>query len=439
MKPTIGLLGTCALVIGNVIGAGIYFLPVSLAPFGIYSIGGWLVTAVGALMLALVFGNLARRNQNVGGPYTYARMAFGNTIGFQMAWCYWASCWISNSTLAIACVSYLSVFVPSLASNRLLATGVGISLVWLATAINAKGVKQASLVQILLNIVKLSPLIAVGFIGLFFINDKNLVSSHMPIKASMINSAALLTLYAFLGMESATIPAQHVINAQKTIPRATVFGTLGCAILYIIVTISVIGVLGTDALAHSQAPIADVARVIFGEWAVPVAAFGAVVSAFGCLLGWILLQGQMPYAMAKDGLFPDFFGKLSRNGVPLLGMTFSSLLITGLMFMNYIDSLAKQFTAMVTLSTFVMLVPYSCSALANLYFCIKENKDKNYKKYMSLGMSLIALAYSVWLLVGASRNAVLYGVIYIIIGFIFFWARKLSIFGSKTSKDRDVT
>lgn len=426
MKAKIGFWGTAALVIGNVVGAGIYFLPVSLAPFGALSIGGWLITALGAILLALMFGGLAQRYPKVGGPYAYARTAFGDVWGFQMAWCYWASAWISNAALAIACVSYMSVFVPALATNRSMACLTGISLIWIATAINAKGVKQTSIVQMLMTVLKLGPLIVVGLVGLFFMND----ASFAPLPTngsntlSAINGAALLTLYAFIGLESATVPAQHVLHPQKTIPRATIFGTLLCAVLYIAVTISVIGVMGSEALAHSQAPIADAAKLLFGSWAAPVAAFGAVISAFGCLVGWVLLQGQMPYAAAIDGLFPAIFGKLSKEGVPLAGMIISSLLISGLMLMNYVESLSKQFTAMVSLSTFAMLVPYTGSALADVVLRIKAKEKIKNLSILSLLLSTTALAYTLWLIMGAGRESIMLGIGFSILGFIVFFVAK---------------
>lgn len=426
MKSALGFWGTCALVIGNTVGAGIYFLPVSLAPFGALSIGGWLVTALGAIFLALMFGGLSRRYPKVGGPYAYARTAFGDMWGFQMAWSYWASSFISNAALAIACVSYLSVFVPMLATNRIMACLTGIALVWIATAINTKGVKQTSIVQMLLTALKLTPLIVIGVIGLFFMNDANL--APLPQSGgstlSAINGAALLTLYAFIGLESATVPAQHVINPEKTIARATIVGTLICALLYISVTISVLGVMGSHSLANSQAPVADAARIIFGEWAAPIAAFGAVISAFGCLVGWVLVQGQMPYAAAMDGLFPAIFVKLSKEGVPLAGVVISSVLITIIMSMNYVDSLSKQFTLLVSLSTFSMLVPYAGSALADLLLRLKVREKVQVRHFGALLVAVVALAYTLWLIIGAGQESIFLGLGFSTLGFVVYFVAK---------------
>lgn len=421
-----GFFGTCALVIGNTVGAGIYFLPVSLAPFGALSIGGWLVTSLGAIILALMFAGLAKKYPMVGGPYVYVKEAFGDCVGFQMAWCYWTSAWISNAALSIAAVSYLSVFFPQLATNRFLAAIVGISLIWIATGINALGVRQTSKIQILLTILKLSPLIIIGIVGLFFMKEGNFepLPQGQTHWLSSINSVALLTLYAFIGLESATIPAQHVRDPKKTIAKATIIGTLMVAILYIVITISVIGVMGAGTLLKSQAPIADVAMRIFGNTVAKLTALGAVISAFGCLLGWVLMQGQMPFAAAQDGLFPSLFKRLSNQGVPVLGMVISSLLITGLMCMNYVDSLAKQFTMMVSLSTFTMLVPYAGSALADLYLRIKENKAQRRISFFAIFLAVTSLVYTIWLIIGAGGESFVLGLLFVAFGFVvYFWAQ----------------
>lgn len=423
MRSTIGLVGATSLVIGNMVGAGIYFLPVSLASYGILSIAGWIITSFGAVMLALMFCRLARRNPKVGGPYAYARDAFGNLTGFQMAWGYWACTWIGNAALAVTAVSYLSVFFDVLARDRMLACLTGIGLVWLATAINAMSVRKASFFQIILTILKLSPLVAVGMVGVFFFESTNLtpLAEHNDHIFASINQAALFTLFAFLGLESATIPAQHVDKPQTTIPRATVIGTLLSAVIYIVITVSVIGVIGPATLAQSKAPVADAARIIFGDWAAPFAACGAIISAFGCLIGWVMLQGQVPYAIARDGLFPRAFAQLSRKGMPVVGMSISSVLITLLMFMNYFESLADQFTALISLSTFCMLVPYGFCAMADIMSRYKESPTRNSRFYGSLLLPTGALAFSLWLMVGSGAESAIFGAVYFALGFLVYF------------------
>jgi APA family basic amino acid/polyamine antiporter len=411
----LGLVRVSALVVGNTIGAGIYFLPVSLAPFGALSLLGWLLTSCGSIVLALVFAHLARDNAKAGGPYAYTKQALGPFLGFQSAWSYWAAAWISNAAVAVATVSYLSVFWPFLQSNRIASCCMGLFIIWGVTFINALGVKQASSIQVLLTVLKLSPLIIIGIVGLFNFNTNHFVpfnQSNMT-TISAIHAVAILTLWAFIGIESGTVPAQHIKNPRLTIPRATIYGTLLCAVIYMCVTFSVLGLIPAQKLAQSSAPLADAALILFGPWAAPLVAFGAVISALGCLLGWVLLQAQIPYAAALDGLFPAFFAKLSRRNVPLLGLVLSSMLMSVLMLMNFVKSLAEQFTLLVNLSVFIVLVPYIFSTIAN----ILNQKSKNFK---SLSISLIAFLYATWLIMGSGKEAIIGGLLFLLVGSLVY-------------------
>jgi len=408
---SLGVTRLSALVIGNTVGAGIYFLPVSLAPFGGISLVGWLVTSLGSILLALVFARLARNNSKAGGPYAYTKAAFGSFWGFQSAWAYWAATWMSNAALAVAAVSYLSVFWPALATNRLASCITGLFLIWIATLINAVGVKKTSSVQVIITVLKMSPLILVGFVGLFAINPGHFepINLSSMSNASAINAVAMLTLWAFIGLESGTVPSQHVKNPMKTIPRATIIGTIMCAVIYMTVTVSVLGLIPADKLAQSSAPLADAAKILFGDWTANLVAAGAVLSAFGCLIGWVLLQAQMPYAAAIDGSFPRIFAKLSRHQVPIVGLLVSSLLMTLVMCMNFVSSLAEQFTALVNLSTFIILVPYALSTLADF----RNQRTESYKATI---ISVLAFGYSSWLIVGAGSQSIILGLGFLILG-----------------------
>lgn len=422
---SLGIVRVSALVIGNIIGAGIYFLPVSLAPFGGISLLGWVLTSLGSILLALVFARLARANPRAGGPYAYTKNAFGGFLGFQSAWGYWAAAWMSNAALAVAAVSYMSVFWPALATNRLFSCMMALGLIWLATLINAVGIKQTSSIQVLVTILKISPLILVGIAGLFAIDTNNFVPFNQSSQSdiSAIHAVANLTLWAFIGLESATIPAQHVKNPSKTIPRATILGTVLCAVIYIIVTVSVLGLIPSAVLAKSSAPLADAARILFGAWTANIVAAGAVLSAFGCLIGWVLLQAQMPLAAAHDGSFPSFFGKLSKRQVPLNGLILSSVLMSATMMMNYINSLAEQFTLLVNLSTFIILVPYALSMLADV------RHQRKAKAYKAIIISGLAFAYASWLIIGAGFQSILFGTGFLVLGIpvYLFMKRKTDV------------
>lgn len=421
---SLGVTRLSALVIGNTVGAGIYFLPVSLAPFGGISLVGWLITSLGSILLALVFARLARNNSQAGGPYAYTKAAFGSFWGFQSAWGYWAATWMSNAALAVAAVSYMSVFWPALATNRLASCLTGLFLIWIATFINAIGVKKTSSVQVLITVLKMTPLFLVGIVGLFAINPGHFEPINLSGKSDFtaINAVAMLTLWAFIGLESGTVPSQHVKDPTKTIPRATILGTILCALIYMTVTVSVLGLIPADQLAKSSAPLADAAKILFGDWTANLVAAGAVLSAFGCLLGWVLLQAQMPYAAAIDGSFPQIFAKLSKRQVPLAGLVLSSLLMTLLMCMNFVSSLAEQFTALVNLSTFIILVPYALSTLADF----RNQRTQGYKATI---ISVLAFGYSSWLIIGAGSQSIILGLGFLALGIpvYYFMKRKSKV------------
>lgn len=422
----IGFWTATALVVGNTIGAGIYFLPVSLAPYGAISLLGWIATAAGALLVATMFSRLARRTPDAGGPYAYARNVFGDFLAFEVAWAYWATCWMSNAAIAVGATSYLSVLWPELKNNSVLSACVALSFVWMATLINIRGIKQTAVAQLVITIIKVIPLIAVGIGGLFLLNPAHFSPLNLSTQStfSAINSTALLTLWAFLGIESATIPAQHAINPNRTIPLATMVGTIFCGIVYLLSTTSVLGLISSSTLASSSAPIADAAALVFGSWASPLAALGAVISGAGALIGWVLLQGQMPCAAAMDGLFPKKFGELSARGVPLFGVVFSSVLITIMMAMNYSGNLADQFTSIITLSVFISLIPYMCSALADIIALIKSGPS-SWQRFGAILASSGALLFSAWAIMGAGQESAIMGTGFLCMGVpVFVWLRR---------------
>ena len=347
-RRALGLWASMALVIGNMIGSGIFLLPASLAPFGGISILGWLFTAAGALFLALLFGRLASMAPKVGGPYAYTRMGFGDFAGFWIAWGYWISVWTGNAALAVALVSYLQGVIPALAGNHWLSALIAIGVIWLVTWINLLGIKQAGIFQVLTTILKLLPLVALVALGLFWVHWSHFTpfntSGTSPFAA--VSAAAALTLWAFLGVESATIPADDVENPDRTIPRATVLGTLVTALVYILSFVAVMGIVPLAGLAKSSAPYADAAGLVWGRWAFYAVGIGAVISCLGNLNGFTLIQGQVPMAAARDRLFPKAFGQMSKQGVPWFGVVISSALVTLLLVFNYSgsSSLVQIFT-----------------------------------------------------------------------------------------------
>jgi APA family basic amino acid/polyamine antiporter len=385
-----------ALVVGNMIGSGIFLLPASLGTFGGISIVGWLFTSAGATLLALVFARLSRRVTGSGGPYVYARAGFGDFAGFLVAWGYWISIWCANAAIAVAMTSYLAYFVPGVAANRALGTGIAIAVVWLLTAVNVSGVRRAGTVQVVTTVLKVLPLLALGTFGLIHLD----IGHFRPFNASggspfsAITATAALTLWAFLGFESATVPAAEVRDPERTIPRATVFGTLFAAGVYIV---STVGVMGEGA-----------------GWLV---AAGAVISCFGALNGWILLQGRIPQAAARDGLFPALFGKVSRHGTPAAGLIVSSVLVTLLLSMNATEALVDQFTFIILLATLTALFPYALCSLSELMLYFRDPASfEGERMARSAGIAILAFAYSLWAIGGAGAEVVYWGFLLLMAG-----------------------
>jgi APA family basic amino acid/polyamine antiporter len=419
LKRSMGLWMATALVIGNMVGSGIFLLPASLASVaGPVSIIGWIFTGIGAMLLALVFARLGRTFPRTGGPYAYSRRAFGDFVGFQTAWGYWIAAWAGNAAIAVAFVGYLAVFWGELTDSNLLAALVGIGVIWFLTAVNSLGVRQSGQVQVVTTVLKFVPLALIAVIGLFFMDTDNLTPFAPEGTWSAISAAAPLTLWAFIGLESATVPAEEVKDPERTIPRATLIGTGVTTIVYIVATVAIMGIVSQGALADSTAPFALAAGEMFGGNWDKVIALVALISTFGALNGWILLQGRVPLAAAEDGLFPPQFAKVhGERKTPIFGLVVSSVLVTGLMLMNYTKGLVDAFTFVILLATLTTLVPYAYSAAAQAYLYLTEPHLFERKAFVrDVAIATLAFAYSVWAITGAGKDIIAKGFVLLLAG-----------------------
>jgi basic amino acid/polyamine antiporter, APA family len=422
---TLGFWTAVALVMGNMIGSGVFLLPASLAPFGGLGLGGWLISTAGAVLLALVFARLSRLNPAAGGPYAYTRQAFGDLAGFLVAWGYWISVWCANAALAVALVGYLDPFVPGLVRHPASAAMIAVGAVWLLTGVNVWGVRSAGRVQVVTTALKILPLVLIGVAGTFALDPSHfaVASTGAGSIARGLTSSATLTLWAFLGLECATIPAGSIRDADRTIPRATVIGALMASFIYVTSTVGVIGVLEPSSLGQSTAPFADAARVLFGDRAAGFVALGAAISCFGALNGWILIVGQVPLAAANDGLFPSVFGRLSSRGTPASGMLIAGVLSTGLIATNYTRSLVDLFTFVILLATLSTLVPYAFCALAG--FILARQDARMQMSRAASAVAALAFAYAFWAIGGAGADVVYWGFLLLMSGLpVYAWTRR---------------
>jgi APA family basic amino acid/polyamine antiporter len=426
----LGLWMATALVIGNQIGSGIFLLPAALAPYQGYAIASWVLSAGGTLLLAVTFARLARRVPRAGGPYVYARVGFGEFTGFFMGWGYWISCTATNAAIASASVSYVSAFWPAVAQRTGLAAVVTIGTIWVLTALNATGVRNGGLVQLVTVVMKLVPLALIGTLGLLYIEPGAFTFEPPPGQTPIgaVNSAVALTLFAFLGFESAGIPADNVVDPDRTIPRATVLGTVVTAVVYIASTVAVMGILSADTLAGSAAPFADAGRAIWGGWAGALMGRGAIVSCVGCLNGWILVAGQIPMAMARDGLFPALFARTRADGTPAIALVISSGLATLLLVSSFTGTLVELYTKTVLLATLTAVVPYLFGAMTELRLALAESSERGAAVSGAAGRLAVpagAFLYAMWAVIGAGQETVYLGFILLLAGLpVYVWLRR---------------
>ena len=425
-RKKLGFWTSSSLVVGNMIGSGIFLLPASLAAYGSISIVGWLISGLGAAALAFVFMELSKLLPgSSGGPYVYSRSGLGDFAGFLVAWGYWASIWCTNAAIAVALVSYLGVFFPALNSNGFLAVCVGLGIVWSVVWVNSRGIRNAGVFQLITSVLKIAPLLAIGIFGLFYIE----VDHFFPVNISelpnyrVITATATLTFFAYMGLESATIPAADVEDPARTIPKATCVGLVVTALVYIIGTVSLMGIIPAEQLQYSSAPFADAAAMMWGPWAKNLVAIGAIISTLGALNGWILIQGQIPAAIAKDKLFPPIFGKRNSRGVPAVGIVLSSVLLSVLMIMNYSKGLVKAFEFTLLLASMTALIAYLFTSAS--YVLVSFRKQGVTRHTLTRVMIAgIAFLFSVWAIAGSGMEIVYWGFILLIFGLpIYVWMK----------------
>jgi APA family basic amino acid/polyamine antiporter len=435
LKRSIGLWMATALVVGNMVGSGVFLLPATLAgEAGPVSIVALALTGVGAMLLALVFAGLAREYPKTGGPYAYARRAFGDFAGFWTAWGYWIAAWAGNAAIAIAFVGYFGVFWNDLTTDTKLAAVVAVALIWLLTAVNLLGTRESGFVQVVTTVLKFVPLAAIGVIGLFYVHRGNYTpfapeSGTGWINDWHINAAATLALWAFIGLESATVPAEEVKDAKRTIVRATIVGTLASTLLYLVALVAIIGILPRAQLANSSSPFAAAADAMWGgaflglDWGEWIALV-AMASTLGCLNGWILLTARVPLAAARDGLFPKAFARVegTRN-TPVVGLVVSAVLVSGLVLMNYQKSLVDAFTQVILLATLTTLVPYAFSAAAQAWLWLHLRERIAPRRLIGdLVIASLAFAYSVWAIWGAGQEIIAKGFMLLLAGIpVYVW------------------
>ena len=423
----LGLWMCAALVVGNMIGSGIFLLPAALAAYGPISVAGWLATSTGAIVLALIFGRLARLVPKTGGPYAYSREGFGDFAGFLIAWGYWIALWAGNAAVAVAFSGYVGFLFPAIGETPLAGLATALGAIWLLTWVNARGVSEAGMVQLVTTVLKLLPLLVIAVIGLAYVDPGRFTPVNVSGESNgaAIAACAALTLWAFLGLESATVPAGDVAAPERTIPRATIFGTCLAAVVYIAVTLVAFGVVPIVELGSSTAPLADVATAMWGALGGTFIAVAACISTFGTLNGFTLLTGQVPLGAARDRLFPPRFARLSKAGTPVFALVVSNLLASVLIAMNFTKGLVDQFVFIILLATLTTLVPYLFCALAELMIYVTTGRTIAGKGLAPVvALAVAGFFYSAWAIYGAGQEVVFYGFLLMMAGVpVYVWLK----------------
>jgi APA family basic amino acid/polyamine antiporter len=401
-------LGTAiALIMGSIIGVGIFNLPTSLSGYGPITLVSMGLTTVGAIALALLFAALSRRLPADGGPYAYSRVAYGNPLGFANAWSYWITAWAGNAAIAVGWVLYVEVFVNK-GHNRLGSIVLVLIGLWLPAIVNLTGVKNMGAVQVVTTILKFIALAFMSTVGLFYISHANFspwnVSGESTVDA--IGGGMAIALFSYLGVEVAAVAAGKVRDPDRNIPRSTILGTLATAVVYMLSLIAVFGILPNSTLQNSTAPFSDAVNAMFGGtgWG-KVMAIIVIISGLGALNGWTMICAEMPLAAANDGLFPEQFKRMSSRGVPAFGIIASTVLASIAMLINYLGSGgATVFTTLVLMTGITAAIPYGFSALAQIKWRLADRRQLHGARFArDLIVAVISLVFSV-LFIWYSRN-----------------------------------
>ncbi len=435
LKKDIGLVIATALVTGNMMGSGIFMLPATLAQksgTGATMIA-WIITAIGSIFLALSFAKLGSKIPKTGGPYKYSKIAFGDFMGFMSAWLYWNGSWIGNAAVVIAIASYAGNLVPAISNSHLGAFLFTSAVLWIFTIINILGVRLAGKVQTTITIFELGLFLFFIISAALHFKLENIIPVIPAGKAlNTVPSAATSTLWAFVGLESASIAAGEIKNPEKNVSRSTIIGIIIAAIMYMSISFFAMGAMPQEVLAKSGAPIADILAQYFGSGISNFITFGVVVSILGTTVGWLLSTARVAYAAGEDGIFPALFAKVHpRFKTPYVALIIGSVLVNILLFMNYNKSLTSAFSFIILLATLSFLPIYAMTAAAEILLIVKKEKNFNVWNFIKNSMiPLLAFAYAIWAIYGSGADAVMWGFIMMLIGVPFY------IYGTLKSKEK---
>lgn len=416
LKKELGLFTATFVVAGNIIGAGIFMLPATLAAVSGpgATMAAWIIAGIGSIFLAISFSRLGSEIPKTGGPYQYSKIAFGDFIGFINAWLYWSASWISNAAIITAIGSYSSSLIPILKTNGLYAFLYTSVILWAFTILNIIGVKQASTFETVITIFKLFLFLIFIIIGLYNFNPQYLTPAFPKGKGtSTIPLAAATTLWAFSGFESSSIAAGEIKNPKKNVKLSTIYGLLIAVGVYFIISFVAMGGLPQNVLAKSSSPMADILAAYLGNRIVNIFLLAVVITIFGTIVGWIMLTARISYAAALDGLFPEAFGKVHpKYKTPYIGLIINAILTNIVLFMNYTGSMTAAYNFMILLATLAYLPVYAITSAADIILLSKREENFNFGNFITNSIvPIIGFIYAMWAVYGTGAEAALYGLL----------------------------
>lgn len=410
------LLQATMLVAGNMIGTGVFLLPASMASVGGIAVFGWVVATAGVAALGIAFAKLGELDPQEGGPYAYARDFLGPYAGFQTNYVYWFGNWIGNIAIAVAAVGYLAEFLPSVAGPpaSVIATAL---VIWLLTFANILGPRVVGALETWTMSLALVPILAIAFFGWLWFDSSTFfagwnVSGGSSFSA--VSRAASMALWAFMGIESAAVSAGVIENPKRNIPRATLMGLALAAVVYVLSSTVIMGIIPNAQLQTSHAPFAEAARLAIGNTGAIVISLCAILKSVGSLGGWMLLVGQSAKAAADDGMFPSAFARLNRNGVPARGLVIVGVLMTIVLFATMSPTIAGQFSRIIDLAVILIVIPYVYSAVAMVKVVHDHGVSaRTFQVYKWI--ALAAVAYCLWAVKGGNPETVVGALIALLI------------------------
>ena len=418
------LLGTVALVVGNMVGTSIYTLPASLAATaGPLGLAAWLLTAVGYLFVALVYASLGVRYPRTGGPYVYAREAFGDFAGFQTVWAYWFSAVIGNAGITTGVIGYAVGFSPTLAASTGLQFALAQALLWGLCALNVAGVRASSRLQIAVMVTTSVPLLVLS--GLTFrVFDATNLTPFAPHGWGALAAGAALVVWGYSGVESATVPAEEVRDAERTIGRGTMVGYALATLIFLLTATAVAGALPNDVVASSARPIALAAERAVGPWAGTVIGVAAIVAGLGTLNGWILMAGRIPVAAAQDGLFFERLARIHpRTGTPHVALVVGTAVASVMLLLFFNRSLLGVFNFIVLLAVLTTLLPHLYAAAAELMLARRHpSRYTAAERRRAHVVAPVAFVFVLYTIYGVGPEVALWGFLVVLAGMpLYVW------------------